>query len=403
MSHDIAIIGAGAAGCFCAIELKRRLPHASVTIYEAGRTPLAKVAVTGGGRCNFTNSFENVKDMRQAYPRGAVLMKRALNVFGNEDTIEWFGKEGVEAVLQEDHCWFPKSQDAMQIVETLLRLCDRAGVEILCGSAVEDIVRKDGGEGFVVRIRGGLERHHDTVVVTAGGGRHHFLDGLGVKTIPCVPSLFSLNIKDEGLNALMGTVVDKVRLGVAGEKISAEGTLLLSHWGISGPVTLNLSAYAARLLAQKSYRNLHVNINWLCAGEQECRRTLAEKMDGCDGKAMGNCRPDALASRLWTFLLKRSGIKTDLKCAELGKTALNRLVNTLTNDRYEIAGKCKFQPGFVNSGGVCLDEINFNTLEHKTLKGLFFAGEVLDIDAITGGFNLQAAWTTAYIAAHSIC
>jgi len=413
---NFAIIGAGAAGCFCAIELKRRVPGAQVTIYEAGRVPLAKVAQTGGGRCNLTNSFEGIRDMRQAYPRGAVLMKRALQEFSNEDTLEWFRREGVEFVLQEDHCWFPKSQDAMEIVRTLTRLCDSLGVQTLCQrrvvslTPVERDITLDSAEatgksgtaespGFIIETSDGEQHHHDVVIVTVGGGQHHFMDGLGLKTVPGVPSLFSLNIKDEGLNALMGTTVDHTRVSIVGEKISAEGTLLLSHWGISGPVTLNLSAYAARLLALKSYRDVKISINWLCASEEECRATVSRLLGDGGGKIIANQRPASLASRLWEHLLQRSGIQADTKCCEIGKTAVNRLVNTLINDQYELAGKCKFQPGFVTSGGVCLEEINYNTMQHKTIPGLYFAGEVLDIDAITGGFNLQAAWSTAYLVA----
>lgn len=393
---NFSIIGAGAAGCFCAIELKRRLPDADVTIYEAGRKPLAKVALTGGGRCNLTNSFEGIRDIRQAYPRGAVLMKRALKEFSNEDTVEWFRKEGVELVLQEDNCWFPKSQDAMEIVMTLTRLCEELGVKILCRSRVMKITNDN---GFLVETEDAKVHHHDAVIITVGGGQHHFMDGLHLNTVPGVPSLFSLNIKNEGLNELMGTTVDHVRLSIVGEKVSAEGTLLLSHWGISGPVTLNLSAYAARLLSLKSYRDVQIGINWLCLSECDCRMMISQLIKEGGSKLISNQRPPTLASRLWEFLLQRSEIQKDAKCGELGKTAINRLINTLTNDHYEICGKCKFQSGFVTSGGVSLDEINYNTLQHKTIPGLYFAGEVLDIDAITGGFNLQAAWSTAYMVA----
>lgn len=381
----IAIIGGGAAGCFCAIGLKRRLPDAEVTVYEAGPKLLAKVAVTGGGRCNLTNSFRDVRRLGEVYPRGEQLMRRALAAFSHEDTMRWFEAEGVRLTVQEDQCVFPVSQDAMQIVRTLERCLREAGVRVRLNAPVERV--------------GDLDA--DRVVVTVGGSSREKLERLlpaGVEVTPCVPSLFTLKIPDAGLRALMGTVVEQASLAVAGTKFRAAGTLLLTDWGVSGPATLRLSSYAARHLAENGYAGTLL-VNWLDAPEAAAREWVAAAAAEHPQKQAAGTPPAGLTARLWRHLLGRAGLREDLRWAELGSKGAARLASTLTADAYPVAGRARFKEEFVTCGGVALSGVNLNTLESKVRPGLYFAGEALDVDAVTGGFNLQAAWSTAALVA----
>ena len=384
----IAIIGGGAAGCFCAIGLKRRLPDAEVTVYEAGPKLLAKVAVTGGGRCNLTNSFRDVRRLGEVYPRGEQLMRRALAAFSHEDTMRWFEAEGVRLTIQEDQCVFPVSQDAMQIVRTLERCLREAGVRVRLNAPVERV--------------GDLDA--DRVVVTVGGSSREKLERLlptGVEVTPCVPSLFTLKIPDAGLRALMGTVVEQASLAVAGTKFRAAGTLLLTDWGVSGPATLRLSSYAARHLAENGYAGTLL-VNWLDAPEAAAREWMAAAAAEHPQKQAAGTPPAGLTARLWRHLLGRAGLREDLRWAELGSKGAARLASTLTADAYPVAGRARFKEEFVTCGGVALSGVNLNTLESKVRPGLYFAGEALDVDAVTGGFNLQAAWSTAALVAASL-
>ena len=376
----VLVIGAGAAGCFCAIRLKRAAPEVSVTVLEAGRTALAKVAVTGGGRCNLTNSFEGIRSLQEAYPRGHRLIERAFRLFGPKETMRWFEDEGVRLVLQEDHCVFPASQDAMEIVQTLLRGMREAGVELRTGCRVKQVLNE--GNGYKV-LTDNEVFPADAVVVTTGGSPRRsgiaFLDGLDIETVDPVPSLFSFNIEVPALRALMGLVVPAA-VSLPGTKFRAAGPLLITDWGLSGPAVLKLSSYAARYLAEKDL--------------SACRENPRKMLHGIP--------PDGLPARLWAYLLERAVIRSDIRCNELGSKGLNRLVATLSADGYDLAGKNRFRDEFVTCGGVSLDSIHPVTLEAKKHPGLHFAGEVLDIDAITGGFNLQAAWSTGAAVAKAL-
>ncbi len=384
----IAIIGAGAAGCYCAAQLRQMKADASITVFEAGSKPLAKVAITGGGRCNLTNDFEGIRSLADAYPRGERLMKRALKAFSNDDTIRWFTANGVPCVLQDDHCWFPQSQDAMDVVRTLLRAMK--GADIRLNTKVTSI-RPTPARRYEVN-----GEPFDCVVVTTGGAQHFpFLEGLDLEIVPPVPSLFTFNIPDAALKALMGLVVE-AQIGLQGTPFKADGPLLITDWGLSGPATLKLSAYAARHLASNGYKGT-VGINWLKAGENEVREELREASARNPRKLVANT--PLLQQRLWEHLLAKAGLREDLRWGELGSKGLNRLTSVLTNDTYPLGGKAKFREEFVTAGGVGLSNIDLTTLGSKRYPGLFFAGEVLDIDAITGGFNLQAAWSTGYVCA----
>ena len=394
----IAIIGGGAAGCFCAIGAKRRLPEADVTLYEAGPKLLAKVALTGGGRCNLTNSFRDVERLGEAYPRGEQLMRRALRVLSPEATQQWWEAEGVRLTTQEDQCVFPVSQDAMQIVRTLERDLRVAGVTVRLRTPVERMEALPEG-GFSV-----MGADFDCVVVTVGGCSREKLERLlpaGVAVTPCVPSLFTLKIPDEGLRALMGTVVEQAALSLAGTKFRAAGTLLLTDWGVSGPATLRLSSYAARHLAENGYAGTLL-VNWLDASEADARAWIAATAAENPRKQAAGTPPAGITARLWRHILRRAGLRDDLRWAELGAKGAARLAATLSADAYTVAGRARFKEEFVTCGGVDLAGVNINTLESKQYPGLYFAGEALDVDAVTGGFNLQAAWSTAAVVAANL-
>ena len=397
---QVAIIGAGAAGCFCAVELRRRLPSAKVTVLEAGPKALAKVALTGGGRCNLTNTFQGISRLEEAYPRGASAIKNAFKALSPEQTFAWWENAGVPLTVQPDGCVFLESQDAMQVVRTLERLMRISGVELLCGRKVTRI-----RPGFLLDIEGSEEPFQaDAVLLAAGGLKDDALRSLlpqGVSVTPTVPSLFTLKILDSGLNALMGTVVQDVHLELAGSGLSAQGILLITDWGISGPATLKLSSYAARELAQSSYKG-QVAVNWIGADVSQAHAWTLEASSRQGRRQLSGFRPQALSDRLWEHILKRAGVDRTRKWAEISKDERQRLEQTLTCDQYPLDGRARFKEEFVTCGGVSLDSINVRTLESKSVPGLFFSGEVLDIDAVTGGFNLQAAWSTGYMAAIGI-
>lgn len=403
MKNNIAIIGAGAAGCFAAINIKRRLPSAQVTIYEAGTRPLAKLAVTGGGRCNLTNSFAAVNSLETVYPRGHRLMKRLLHEFSHDDAFRWFEREGVSLVTQDDNCVFPRSQNAMEIVSLLLRRCRELGITIMTACRVTMLEHAD--PIYIIRCK---ERQFtaDTVVVATGGSPRpagmEWLAALGLDIIAPVPSLFSLALDSRQLTPLSGTVVQEVTASLAGTKFRAGGPLLITHWGVSGPAVLKLSSLAARHLADHSYTGT-LAINWLgnttpTAAADMLRAMQAENPN----KQLQNIYPNALNARLWAHLLAKAGLNAAARWSSMGSRQTNRLADTLTNDHYPIAGKNRHKDEFVTCGGIALSCLSPRTLECKTHPRLYFIGEATDVDAITGGFNLQAAWTMAYVAAKSI-
>ena len=397
----IAIIGAGAAGCFCAVQLRRMAPEADISIFEASSKPMAKLAVTGGGRCNLSNDFQGIRSLSEAYPRGERVMQRALKAFSQDDTIRWFTQQGVPCVLQEDHCWFPRSQDAMDVVRCLER--GMKGTHLQLNTAVR-LLSKD-RDTFELAIKkadapSNESLSFDAVVVTTGGAAKGlpFLVPLGLDLIAPVPSLFTFTVPDARLRSLMGLVVD-ASVSLPGTSFKAQGPLLITDWGLSGPAILKLSSYAARYLAETGYRG-SVAINWFNQSEAAVRDLLQETADRNPQKQLATSH--LLQSRLWEHLLEKALLRPDLRWAELGNKGLNKLTSILTHDCYPVAGKSRFRNEFVTAGGVALSNIDLSTLECKRHKGLFFAGEVLDIDAITGGFNLQAAWSTGYVCAQSI-
>lgn len=412
---QIAIIGGGAAGCFAAIQIKQRLPQATVTIYESQQRALAKVAITGGGRCNLTNTFTSVKSLETVYPRGFRLMKRLFHVFNHRNTFEWFEKQGVKLTIQPDNCIFPASQNAMQIVNTLLKLMQQTGVVLKTGHRIANIspITTNSNEKDCPNFQ--LEfsneslkpRVVDAVLVTTGGSPREsglkFLHPLKLETIAPVPSLFSLCLPQHPITALMGTVVESVTASLTGTRLKAFGPLLITHWGMSGPAILKLSSMAARILAENGYKG-SIAINWF--GDEK-ENMVAEKLSQLAGahsqKQLQNVYPERFNSRLWNELLRHCSLRPNQRWGELGKKSIQRMAAILTNDRYDIDGKNRFKEEFVTCGGIALSNLNPSTLECRQHPGLYFAGEVLDVDAITGGFNLQAAWTMGYVAAHALC
>ena len=401
---NVAIIGAGAAGCFAAIQIKRNNPKANVTVYEAGIKPLAKVAVTGGGRCNLTNSFDGIRSLDEAYPRGARLLKRLFRTFDYKDVYQWFESEGVSLTTQEDECVFPVSQDAMEIVNTLVRLMRSLGVKLITRHRVAAIDHDAEDGEYLLTFSHGDVAKADAVVVTAGGSPQvrglEMYEKLGLDIVSPVPSLFSLNLeKNHPMTALMGTVVNDVQARLVGTKLSAFGPLLITHWGVSGPAILKLSSYAARILAENDYK-AQLAINWFGqANEAEVTRIITEIAEQNQKKLVSSVWPERFNNRMWCYLIDACGLRQDMRWGELGKKGLNKMVALLTNYTLNIVGKNKYKEEFVTCGGVALSNVNSSTLESKKHPHLYFAGEILDVDAITGGFNLQAAWTMGYVVA----
>ena len=384
---EISIVGAGAAGCFCAAQLHEALPGADIRILEAGPKPMAKLALTGGGRCNITNTFEFVHSLDEVYPRGAKLMKRVLADYSWQDTLKWFKCRGVRFVTEEGGRIFPESQDAGEIVRVLLDALE--GVPVECGKRITVLPEAD----YVV-------------VTTGGAGGMEILKNLPVEAVPPVPSLFSFNISDSlhggrsEITTLMG-LSQNVMLGIPGTSLRSEGALLITDWGFSGPAALRLSAYSARYLAEKGYSS-PVSVRWLAISEAESVSILSRLKASNPRKLVRSVHPECLPARLWEHIVSRSGLRPDISWGELGSKGMNRLAQTLLCDIYYIHGKTRFRDEFVTCGGVSLSSINAKTLECKQHPGLYFAGEVLDVDAVTGGFNLQSAWSTANKVAKSI-
>lgn len=401
---NVAIIGAGAAGCFAAIQIKRNNPKVNVTVYEAGIKPLIKVAITGGGRCNLTNSFDGIRSLEEAYPRGARLLKRLFRTFDYKDVYQWFESEGVSLTTQEDECVFPVSQDAMEIVNTLVRLMRSLGVKLITRHRVAAIDHEAEEDEYLLTFSHGDVAKADAVVVTAGGSPQvrglEMYEKLGLEIVSPVPSLFSLNLeKNHPMTALMGTVVNDVQARLVGTKLSAFGPLLITHWGVSGPAILKLSSYAARILAENDYK-AQLAINWFGqANEAEVMSIITEIAEQNQKKLVSSVWPERFNNRMWCYLIDACGLRQDMRWSELGKKGLNKMVALLTNHTLNIVGKNKYKEEFVTCGGVALSNVNSSTLESKKHPHLYFAGEILDVDAITGGFNLQAAWTMGYVVA----
>ena len=405
---QIAIVGGGAAGFFAAIELKKCSPQSHVVIYERAKRCLAKVEISGGGRCNCTNSFARVVGLKSVYPRGHKLMKRLFNVFDHTDAYEWFENHGVRLVTQDDECVFPASQDSHSITLCLQNEARRLGVKVCTLHTLKELQHHpEQPQPFLLQFENRPPVHADLVLLTVGGqpradGLLKQLELLGHPIAAPVPSLFTFTIAHAPLTELMGVVVERAIVAIPGTKFRVQDALLLTHWGMSGPAALKLSSLAACHLATSDYVS-DLLVNWV--GEVNVETVLNELhvvAGTYPRRQLSSIHPFGLQSRLWNYLLQRSGLAPEKPWSEVGKKGFNKLVNTLTADTYRIAGRYPHREEFVTCGGVALSAVDSNTLESKELPGLYFAGELLDIDAITGGFNLQAAWTTGVVAARSM-
>ncbi len=382
-----AVVGGGAAGFFLAINLKEMCPQMDVTILEASKRVLAKVEISGGGRCNCTNSFEDVVDLQSVYPRGHRLLKRLFKVFDYRDAYQWFEHRGVKLTTQEDHCVFPQSQDSHTIINLFLNEAHRLDITIKTCCKVNSLDDLS---------------DYDFIAITTGGMKNSSLFTLHSSLIiPPVPSLFTFNINDAQLRNLMGTVVDATAM-IPGTKMRASGPLLITHWGMSGPCILRLSSYAARLLSEHQYQ-MPLSVNWTSLKENEVQEELLAFCRQHAQKQLTTMRPFDLPQRLWSYLTEKAlAGRAHAPWGSLNQKELNRLTNMLINDTYQIAGRAPFKDEFVTCGGIDLSAVNPSTLESREHPHLYFAGEVLDIDGVTGGFNFQAAWTTAYTVATAI-
>ncbi len=395
----VAIIGGGAAGFFSAIAVKENFSDADVTIFEKSIDVLQKVEMTGGGRCNLTNN--ETKGFVKAYPRGEKLLKKAFQIFNHKDTMQWFEERGVPLIVQEeDNCVFPVSQDSHSIIDCLIYEAKSLSINILLRSKVIDLIPQE--EKIEVVFSEGKSKTFDKVIVTSGGSpKLKGLDWLAklnheIKTP--VPSLFTFNMPNQNITKLMGVVIENALITLQGTKLKASGPLLITHWGMSGPAILKLSSYGARLLSEQNY-DFKISVNWVNQQKNEDVVALLNQIIKEHGnKKLANYRPYLLPNRLWQFLLEKIDLPADKIWREIGKKGMNKLTNILTNDTYPVKGKTTFKEEFVTCGGVSLSSINPNTLESKSVPNLYFAGEVLDIDGITGGYNLQAAWTTGFLA-----
>lgn len=395
---NITVIGGGAAGFFAAISAKSHFPNAHVCILEKTSKFLGKVKISGGGRCNVTNATFNSRLLAENYPRGEKFLRKAFEIFNAQDTVAWFESRGVALKTYPDNCIFPLSNDSQSIIDCFLREANNLGIDLQTNHAVERIQKTE--KGFVIDTNQGSQEA-DRVIITVGGQPKatwfEAIESFGHHIVPPVPSLFTFNMPKEPIKALMGLVVEKSRVRIEGQKLMGIGPLLITHWGMSGPAILQLSAWGARILAEKQY-TCSILVNWLDDIKEEALRAsflTNQKLHGA--KMLQNHNPFPIPNRLWFYLLEKNEIKLDTRWIDLvGKNA-NKLINTLINDRYEVQGKTTFKEEFVTAGGIDLSEIDVNTMQSKLIPGLYFAGEVLDIDGITGGFNFQAAWTTGYI------
>ena len=399
----VAVIGGGAAGFFAALAVKENHPKSKVTIFEKSPKLLSKVKVSGGGRCNVTNGNTSIKELSLAYPRGGKQMKKALAVFNTKHTMEWFESRGVRLVIQEDSCVFPVSQDSQTIIDCFLEEAKRLEIIIETSTGVKSIEQVN---NYQLKLEFIKTEHaslvFDKVIIATGGSPMRkglqWLADLGHKIEDPVPSLFTFNMPHEPIKKLMGIVVEKTLTTIQGTKLKSDGPLLITHWGMSGPSILKLSAFGARILSEMNYK-CKVQVNWVNEANNDLvRKVLSSIVLENPNKILSNYRPFQLPDRLWQFLIEKSELPSDKKWSEIGKKGTNKLMMLLTNDVYEVQGKTTFKEEFVTCGGVSLESINFKTMQSKHVKNLYFAGEVMDIDAITGGYNFQGAWTTAFIA-----
>jgi predicted Rossmann fold flavoprotein len=403
-SRTIIVIGGGAAGFFGAIACAEANPNNEVIIVEKTTKLLSKVKVSGGGRCNVTHACFDEKILVQHYPRGNKALMSPFSRFQPKDTIGWFSERGVEMHTEEDGRMFPVTNNSQTIIYCLMAETERLGIKIWTGCDIDQINKKE--KGFDLVTSTGQIINADKVLIAAGGNAklqaYKWLQDLGHTIEEPVPSLFTFNIIDNKLRDLLGLSVNDAIVKVQGTKLESRGPLLITHWGLSGPAVLKLSAWGARILQTTDY-DFNASVCWL---PDYTDVLLTEKLQSIktneNRKQIATFSPFTLSLRLWKYIIYRSGIDEELRWADISKKQFNKLIEELLRGTYHAQGKTTFKEEFVTCGGISLKDIDFKTMESKVCKGLYFAGEVIDVDGITGGFNFQNAWTTAFIAGNAI-
>jgi hypothetical protein len=400
-SQHLIVIGGGAAGIFCAVNAARKHPGLHVTVLEKTGKLLSKVKVSGGGRCNVTHACYDITDMAKRYPRGGHYVRKAFYRWFTTDTIDWFRERGVELKTEEDGRMFPTTNSSQTIIDCLMKEVNRYGVEIRLHAEVKEVT-----PGFRVILADGRSLDAGYVCVACGGypksGMFDWIRQLGHSIEEPVPSLFTFNMPGEPITKLMGVSVPEVQVKVSGSRLVEKGPLLITHWGLSGPVILRLSAWGARELAAGGYR-FGIQVNWLPAySEQQVRERLQELRQEMGGRQVSSGNPFGLPQRLWDHWLAASGVAESLRWADLPTREANKLTGFICAGAFTITGKTTFKEEFVTAGGVKLSEVEPSTGQSRKVPGLFFAGEILDVDGVTGGFNFQHAWTSGWVAADSV-
>lgn len=400
----VVVIGGGAAGFFGAVACAASHPHTQVTLLEASRQPLAKVRVSGGGRCNVTHACFDPINLVQNYPRGEKALQGAFSRFQATDTVKWFANQGVKLKTEADGRMFPTTDSSETIIDCLTKAADLAGVELLTGKTVVSVVKQT--TGFEIELKTGEKIKCDRILLATGSNPlgYQIAQDLGHTIEPPVPSLFTFNILDKHLKELAGISANPVQLKLSIAKKTLEQTapLLITHWGLSGPAVLKLSAWGARVLHDCKYQATLL-INWQpkYSSDQLRSQLLLAKTEN-PKKAITLQRGVDLPHRLWQYLIARTDVGLEQRWAEISNKSLNQIIQELTQGAYQIKGKGAFKEEFVTCGGVNLKQVNFKTMASRITPGLHFAGEVLDIDGVTGGFNFQSAWTTAWIAGNAL-
>ena len=397
----LIVIGGGAAGFFCAVNAARMNPLLEVMIVEKTSKLLTKVKVSGGGRCNVTHACYSITEMIKKYPRGGSFLKKAFQHFFTTDTISWFKERGVELKTEADGRMFPASNSSQTIIDCLMQEVNKYGVDISMNKEVKSINKTS--DYWQLQFANESILEADFICIASGGypksTQFEWLKNTGHTIEAPVPSLFTFNMPGNAINALMGVTVENVTVKIAGTKLTEQGSLLITHWGMSGPAILKLSAWGARQLANDNYKCTAI-INWVSLyNEQTLKDKFQQVRFEIAAQKISNRNPFALPQRLWQYLLQQSGINEEIRWADLPAKEQNKLIKNLCAQEFFVNGKTTFKEEFVTAGGVALSEIDYNTMESKIARNLFFCGEVTNTDGVTGGFNFQNAWTTGYLAA----
>lgn len=400
----LIVIGGGAAGFFCAVNAARMNPLLKVIIVEKTGKLLSKVKVSGGGRCNVTHACYSITDMIKKYPRGGSFLKKAFHHFFTTDTITWFQERGVELKTEQDGRMFPVSNTSQTIIDCLMKEVNKYGVEILMNKEVKAVNKSTDGWELLFANESTLRA--DFICIASGGypksAQFDWLQKSGHTIEVPVSSLFTFNMPGNAITALMGIATAHASVKIAGTKLSETGPLLITHWGMSGPAILKLSAWGARQLEKDNYKFTAI-VNWLPKhNEHSLKDKFQQVRFEIAAQKISNRNPFAFPQRLWEYLLFQSGVNSDMRWADLPAKEQNKLIKNLCAQEFAVNGKTTFKEEFVTAGGVVLEEIDHNTMKSKISQGLFFAGEVLNVDGVTGGFNFQNAWTTGWIAANAI-